>query len=34
MDVNKYVREEQCDKCKGKRLKPEILAITIDKKIS
>ncbi len=32
MDVNKYVREEQCDKCKGKRLKPEILAITIDKK--
>jgi len=32
MDVNKYVREEVCDKCKGKRLKAEILAITIDGK--
>lgn len=32
MDVNKYVREELCDKCKGKRLKAEILAITIDDK--
>ena len=32
LDVNKYVREEQCDACRGKRLKPEILAVTIDKK--
>jgi len=32
MEVNKYVREEVCDKCDGKRLKPEVLAITIDGK--
>lgn len=32
MEVNKYVREEVCDSCQGKRLKPEILAITIDGK--
>lgn len=32
MDVNKYIREEQCDKCEGKRLKPEVLAITVDEK--
>jgi len=30
MDVNRYVREEQCNVCHGKRLKPEILAITVD----
>lgn len=31
-DVNRYVREESCNKCMGKRLKPEVLAITIDGK--
>lgn len=29
-EIHKYMREEICDKCKGLRLKPEILAITID----
>ena len=31
-DVQKYMRETICDKCKGTRLKPEILSITIDNK--
>lgn len=31
-DVNKYIREEICKSCNGKRLKKEILAVTIDKK--
>ncbi len=30
-DVNKYIREEVCKSCGGKRLKKEILAVTIDK---
>jgi excinuclease ABC subunit A len=29
-DVRKYMREEQCDKCNGDRLKPEVLSIRID----
>ncbi len=29
--IKKYMREEICPKCEGQRLKPEILAITIDK---
>jgi len=29
-DVNRYLREETCDECDGKKLKPEILAITIN----
>ncbi len=29
-EVMKYMREEQCDVCHGKRLKPEVLSITID----
>lgn len=34
-DTQRYIREEQCPSCKGKRLKPEILAVTIhDKNIS
>ncbi|PIY68859.1 excinuclease ABC subunit UvrA [Candidatus Roizmanbacteria bacterium CG_4_10_14_0_8_um_filter_39_9] len=28
-DIHRYVREELCNSCKGDRLKPEILAITI-----
>jgi len=32
MEIQKYMREETCPKCQGLRLKPEILAITIDKK--
>ena len=31
-DVNKYIREETCKACDGKRLKKEILAVTIDGK--
>ncbi len=30
-EVLKYMREEQCNECKGDRLKPEVLSITIDK---
>ncbi len=30
IDVSRYIREEICDKCKGDKLKDEILAITID----
>ncbi len=29
-DAQKYMREERCDICRGQRLKPEILSITID----
>ncbi len=29
-ELNKYMREEVCPSCKGARLKPEVLAITID----
>jgi len=32
MEIQKYMREETCPKCKGQRLKQEILSITIDKK--
>jgi len=32
MEIQKYMREETCPKCLGFRLKPEILAITVDKK--
>lgn len=31
-DKDRYVREEPCGTCKGKRLKPEILGVTIDGK--
>ncbi|MEI6327244.1 MAG: excinuclease ABC subunit UvrA [Candidatus Roizmanbacteria bacterium] len=29
-DIGRYMREELCKSCKGKKLKPEVLAITID----
>lgn len=32
IEVGRYMREERCDKCKGRRLKPEVLAVTIDGK--
>lgn len=32
MEIQKYMREEQCDTCKGLKLKPEVLAITVDGK--
>lgn len=28
-EAGRYLREERCDTCKGKRLKPEVLAVTI-----
>ncbi len=31
-DTQRYVREELCPSCKGKRLKPEILAVTVNGK--
>lgn len=31
-DMQRYIREEICPSCKGKRLKKEILAVTIDSK--
>ncbi len=31
-EIQKYMKEETCPKCKGDKLKPEILSITIDKK--
>ncbi|MCL4364107.1 excinuclease ABC subunit UvrA [Patescibacteria group bacterium] len=31
-EIQKYMREEVCPKCQGKKLKPEILSVTIDKK--
>lgn len=30
MEIQKYMRDELCDKCKGQKLKPEVLSITID----
>jgi excinuclease ABC subunit A len=32
LNLNKYIKEEICEECKGKRLKKESLLITIDKK--
>lgn len=32
IEVGRYMREEKCDQCKGRRLKPEVLAVTIDGK--
>lgn len=32
IEVGRYMKEEVCDKCKGKRLKPEVLSITIEDK--
>ncbi|MBI4226407.1 excinuclease ABC subunit UvrA, partial [Candidatus Roizmanbacteria bacterium] len=32
MEIQKYMKEELCLACKGNKLKPEVLAITIDKK--
>ena len=32
IDMNKYIKEEECPECKGKRLKREILSVTIDKR--
>ncbi|MBI2051182.1 excinuclease ABC subunit UvrA [Candidatus Roizmanbacteria bacterium] len=29
-DINKYIREETCSTCRGKRLKKEVLSVTID----
>ena len=31
-EIEKYMREKVCPKCEGTRLKPEALAVTIDKK--
>jgi len=31
-EIQKYMREEVCPKCQGKKLKPEILAVTVDEK--
>ncbi|MEI7653079.1 MAG: excinuclease ABC subunit UvrA [bacterium] len=30
-DIGRYMREEECKSCLGRKLKPEILAITVDK---
>jgi len=32
VEINRYMKIQVCDLCNGKRLKPEILSITIDKK--
>ncbi|MBI3366604.1 excinuclease ABC subunit UvrA, partial [Candidatus Roizmanbacteria bacterium] len=32
MEIQKYMREEECPACKGKKLKPEVLSITVNKK--
>lgn len=32
VEIQKYMREEICPKCQGKRLKPEVLSVTIDGK--
>lgn len=32
IDFQKYMREETCEVCRGYKLKPEVLSITIDKK--
>ncbi|MDO8497793.1 MAG: excinuclease ABC subunit UvrA [bacterium] len=29
-EIQRYMREEICDTCKGQKLKPEVLAITVD----
>lgn len=31
-EIQKYMREEVCPKCQGKKLKPEVLSVTVDKK--
>lgn len=31
-EIQKYMREEICPKCQGKKLKPEVLSVTVDKK--
>lgn len=31
IEIQRYMKEEICEKCKGKKLKPEILSITINK---
>ena len=31
-EIQKYMKEETCPKCRGDKLKPEILSVTIDKK--
>lgn len=31
-EIQKYMREETCSKCAGKKLKPEIMSVTVDKK--
>ncbi|MEK7510427.1 MAG: excinuclease ABC subunit UvrA [Patescibacteria group bacterium] len=31
-EIEKYMVEKQCEVCKGKRLKPEVLAVTVGKK--
>lgn len=31
-DIGKYIREETCPSCEGKRLKKEILSVTIDRR--
>ena len=32
LEIQKYMREEKCPSCHGRKLKPEILSITINKK--
>ncbi|MGB9883688.1 MAG: excinuclease ABC subunit UvrA, partial [Microgenomates group bacterium] len=32
LEIQKYMKEEVCPKCQGKRLKPEVLSVTIDNK--
>lgn len=32
LELNRYMREEVCNRCHGQRLKPEVLSITVDKK--
>jgi excinuclease ABC subunit A len=29
-DIGRYMREEECSDCKGRKLKPEVLSITVD----
>lgn len=31
-EIQKYMKEETCSKCSGKKLKPEIMSVTVDKK--
>lgn len=31
-EIQKYMKEEMCSVCKGKKLKPEVLSVTIDNK--